>query len=349
MNGATDGSRPASLGHRPVARLAMTPALVPRVFPAAVRERLDAVLDVDWDRVVLDFARDGGTSLPDTEVLITGWGTPYLDDAALALMPSLRAVLHAAGSVKQNLADGVWQRGIVVGSAAGVNAIPVAQFAYAMAVLAGKRMRHAASSYRTGAFPVDVVDARVGNLHKRVGVVGASRVGRMVIDRLAADGFDVVVSDPTLSAADIENLVPGHPVEASDLDGLVRTCDIISLHAPALVSTFHMIGAAELDAMKDGATLINTARGSLVDTGALIRACASGRIGAVLDVTDPEPLPAGHPLFSLENVTITPHIAGSLGTELERFGAFVAQQADALVAGRPVPGQVRLEELAGVA
>ncbi|MGG2479179.1 NAD(P)-dependent oxidoreductase, partial [Rhizobium sp. BR5] len=96
--------------------------------------------------------------------------------------------------------------------------------------------------------------------------------------------------------------------------------DVISLHAPSLPQTRHMIGAEELARMKDGATLINTARGALVDEDALLAELKTGRIEAVIDVTDPEVPPPDSPLYSLPNVFLTPHIAGATGLERARLG-----------------------------
>jgi phosphoglycerate dehydrogenase-like enzyme len=110
-----------------------------------------------------------------------------------------------------------------------------------------------------------------------------------------------------------------------------------------------MIGAAQLAAMKDGATLINTARGDLVDHTALIRELFTGRLNAYLDVTTPEPLPAGHPLFTLPNVLLTPHIAGSMGTELHRLAAYALDEVERYAAGAPPRFPVRLSDLVRMA
>src|SRR5699024_2769509 len=119
--------------------------------------------------------------------------------------------------------------------------------------------------------------------------------------------------------------------------------EILSLHAPLLPSTRLMLGAEELALLPDGATVINTARGGLVDHEALLRECASGRIDAILDVTDPEPLPRDHPLVSLPNVTITPHIAGSLGNETHRLARFAIDALAAHAAGQELPGMLSLD------
>ena len=110
---------------------------------------------------------------------------------------------------------------------------------------------------------------------------------------------------------------------------------MLSLHAPAMPQTDGMISRAVLAAMPDGATLVNTARGSLVDQDALVEELAEGRLGAILDVTEPEVLPEGHPLYTLANVFLTPHLAGSTGTELRRLGRAALAEVERFVAGAP--------------
>src|SRR5690606_32960603 len=116
-------------------------------------------------------------------------------------------------------------------------------------------------------------------------------------------------ADPFADAAK----VAAAGAELVPLADLLPRVDVLTLHAPALAATRHMIGRAELAALRDGAVLINTARGSVLDHDALLAECRDGRIDAVLDVTEPEPLPADSPLLTLDNVAVTPHIAGSLG------------------------------------
>ncbi len=130
-----------------------------------------------------------------------------------------------------------------------------------------------------------------------------------MIDLLAPFDFEVLLYDPYTE-------VPG--VEAVSLDELCARSTVVSVHAPQLPSTYRMIGAAQLAAMPDGATLINTSRGSLVDEPSLLPHLLTGRLHAILDVTDPE-LPGRTPLWTLPNVLLTPHVAGSLGNELHRM------------------------------
>ena len=129
------------------------------------------------------------------------------------------------------------------------------------------------------------------------------------------------------------------------LDELLRRVDVLSLHAPELPETRHMIAAAELALLRDGATVVNTARGSLIDTDALIAECVSGRLDAVLDVTEPEPLPVDSPLYRLPNVSITPHIAGSLGSETRRMSDAALDELARWTLDLPLESEVVLADL----
>ncbi|MFC4554736.1 hydroxyacid dehydrogenase [Georgenia faecalis] len=272
--------------------------------------------------------------LREVEVLITSWGAPGLTEERLADAPRLRAVFHSAGSVRHLVSEELWRRDILVTTAATANAVAVAEFTLAAIIFAGKKAPFLAADARSHRDSWGYVDAR-GSLTNRgrvVGIVGFSRVGRQVVDRLAAlEVADVLVYDPVVPADEIR-AAGGTPVALAEL---LAAADIVSLHAPALAESRRMIGAAELALLPAGATLINTARGQLVDTPALERECATGRINAMLDVTDPEPLPASSVLYDLPNVMITPHIAGSLGSETQRMVESALGELERYVDGLP--------------
>ncbi|MFC9944034.1 hydroxyacid dehydrogenase [Streptomyces pratensis] len=314
-------------------------------LPDDVRARLDAVCDVP-DLVVDDFGRpEARKALARTDVLISGWGCPAVDERVLADAPRLRAVLHAAGSVKHVLTPAVWERGITVSSAAPANAAPVADYTLAAIHLSAKRAFRTAGEYRAGR-PQDLtVSPATGLLDRTVGIVGASKIGRLVLERLAGAGVTLLVHDPYLEAADADAL----GARLVSLDELLTGSDIVSLHAPLLPETRNLIDARALGLLRDGAVLINTARGGLVDTEALAEHCAAGRIEAVLDVTEPEPLPPGHLLLTLPHVLVTPHIAGAMGTEVRLLGAFAVAETERFAAGERLLGEVRAEDLPRIA
>jgi phosphoglycerate dehydrogenase-like enzyme len=282
--------------------------------------------------------------LAEVEILITSWGVPRLDAARLDSMPLLRAVFHCAGTVRSFVSDELWERGILVTNGADANAIPVAEFTFASIVLAGKKAQVLANDARTGREDWSYASSRgeLGNIGRTIGVVGFSRIGRRVV-KLVQQLQDVtcLVADPYADPA----AVAAAGGKLVVLDQLLSESDIVSIHAPALPQTRHMIGAPQLALLRDNATLINTARGSLVDTAALEAACSSGRIHAILDVTEPEPLPAGSVLYDLPNVVLTPHIAGSLGTETRRMSDTALDELERYLGGKDLLAEVSAEDL----
>ncbi|MEU2711669.1 hydroxyacid dehydrogenase [Streptomyces sp. NPDC007205] len=331
----------------PRAVFAMDPVHLPLLFPPPLMARLRRTADLDPALAVRDFGDPAvADALAAAEVLITGWGCPHLDAGVLAAAPGLRAVLHAAGSVRSLVGEALWKQGVTVSSAVTGNALPVAEYTLAMILLLGKdAFGHRERYRRTHAVPTPAETAATGNLGRRVGVVGASRVGRRLMELLRPFDLTVLLHDPYVSPAEAAAL-GARPLP---LEELLRHSDIVSLHAPDMPETHHMLDRARLALIPDGGVLINTARGALVDQDALTEELVSGRLRAVLDVTDPEPLPAGSPLYELPNVFLTPHIAGSLGNELERLGAIVVEELERLAEDVPLRHEVRHADLARVA
>ncbi len=321
--------------HRPTALFAMHARHLPMIFPVNTMAGLRRLVDVDETLVAERFdSPDVQAVLADVEILVTGWGCPPIDATVLRTAPRLRAILHAAGSVKGHLAPECWERGLVVSSAADANAVPVAELTLAMILLAGKDVFGLRERYRRERmFALGEIQPGIGNFRRRVGIVGASRIGRQVVQLLKPFDLAVSLTDPYVS-------VPPAGVRLLELDDLLRESDVVSLHAPATPETHHLLDKRRLALIPDGGVLINTARGSLVDTDALVAELAGGRISAILDVTDPEPLPADSPLFDLPNVFLTPHIAGSHGNELDRLGRTVVAELERLITGVPLAHQI---------
>jgi phosphoglycerate dehydrogenase-like enzyme len=324
-----------------------------RLFTADLASRLAKAAEVDLSLRIDDLTglpAPAARALAQAQILLTGWGAPRADGHALDLMPRLRAIVHAAGTVKPYVTPEVFERGIKVTTAAAANAVPVAEFTFAAIIYAAKRTRLFAREYharrdldarRDAVLPPDAVGAH----GITVGVVGASLVGRGVLRLLGNLSVSVLITDPYLTRSEASELGG----VKTTLDELMARSDIVTLHAPALPETRHMIGKDQFAAMKDYAVLINTARGTLVDTEALITELRSGRIEAVLDVTDPEPLPADSPLFGLPNVQLTPHIAGAMGNEVPRLLEQAIGEVERFAAGLPFSHQVTAADLARIA
>jgi len=323
---------------RPNLRLALDPVPTEGLITLRHLERLDRLTKLLDVTPLRSFDHP---DLGDTEVLLTSWGCPPIDGFALARMPKLRAVIHAGGSVKGHVTERCFERGIAVSSAAAANALPVAEFTVAAILFANKRVFTIARRYRRerAAIAWDEEYPRFGNLDRRVGLVGASRIGRRVMELLAPFDLEVVFFDPTL---DDDH---GLPATRVSLDALIATSDVVSLHAPAIPETRHLMDASRLAAMKDGATLVNTARGALVDQDALVAELARGRIDAIIDTTDPFVLPKDSPLYDLDNVFLTPHIAGSLGPEKTRMMDMALDELERFCNGEPFAHEVRRERL----
>ncbi|GHJ54246.1 hydroxyacid dehydrogenase [Nonomuraea sp. TT08I-71] len=286
--------------------------------------------------------------LAETEVLITGWGCPPLTAAVLDAAPRLRAVLHAAGSVKHHVTDACWRRGLLVTSAAEANAVPVAEYTLAAVLMAAKRTATFAAAYREhpGSWqPWRDAIGPASAYRRTVGIVGLSRIGRRVSTLLRPFDLTVLAHDPYATPEQAAAV----GAELTGLDDMIRRSDILTVHAPDLPETRHLLDARRLALLPDHATVINTARGALVDTAALTAECVAGRLSAILDVTDPEPLPAGSPLYRLPNVMVTPHIAGAMHSEVHRLAASALDELARLNAGEPPHHQVRAEDLAVIA
>jgi phosphoglycerate dehydrogenase-like enzyme len=302
----------------------MSPEVFELLFDAARLERLQALASS------APLAIDDG-DLADTEILLTSWGAPRLDADLLDRMPRLRAVVHAAGSVQGLVSDELWERGITVTSAADANAVPVAEYTFASIILAFKRaFVHVRTPAEVLGWGDLVGSPKYGSVGRTVGIVGFSRIGRRVVRMLRQlDDVHILVADPFVAPETVAEA----GAELGPLEAMLRRVDVLSLHAPALPETHHMIGRAELAALRDGATVINTARGWILDHDALFDECAAGRLDAVLDVTEPDPLPADSPLRALANVALTPHIAGSMGTEARRLADSALDDLETLLHG----------------
>lgn len=286
--------------------------------------------------------------LPRIEILVTSWGCPPINAEVIDRLPRLQLIAHLAGSVKGFLDDVVWRRGIRVTNAVAANAVPVAEFTLAAILFANKKVFQLNQFYvrhKENRAPWTREAPDVGNYRKTVGIVGASHVGRLVIDYLKSFDLRVLLYDPyvtPLSARELGATKVG-------LSELLSASDVVSLHAPLLKDTQHMIGARELSLMGDNSTLINTARGGIIDQNALLAELMKGRLFAVLDTTDPEVLPANSPFYQLSNVFLTPHIAGSLGDETQRLTDFIVAEVERFSTDRALKHMVRREQLARLA
>lgn len=329
-----------NLSERPVALLAFGEDYRRQIFDPREEARLGRLVTP----VAIDL-RASKAALPEqARIMVTGWPTPRLTPDIFAAMPHLGLLAHAAGSIKPIMPAEGFPAGFVITNCVAQNAIPVAEYALAAILFANKRVFHLSRTYREmrqGRKAVLASTSAFGNYQRTVGLVGASTIGRLVAKMLQPFDLDVIVADPYMSEADAADM----GVTKVTLAYLFENADTISLHAPLLPETRHMIDAQLIDAIKPGATLINTARGALVDEHALIAALERGHIQAIIDTTWPEVPDADSPLWTLPNLLLTPHIAGATSLEIRRFGAAVIEVIEAFIEGRPIPDRVSFDQL----
>lgn len=320
---------------RLTAALALWPGIEADLLDHDARTALAGVADLVAEEPI-DLADIPDDVLASIEVLVGGWGCPRLDAEVLDRMPKLRLLAYGAGTVRFTVTDEVWARGIAVSSAAAANAVPVAEFTAATVVMIAKDVFRVRDRYRDGrgqGLAIGTGPAGpVGANGLRVGIVGASKIGRLVIERLASLDVELALSDPFVDQATADAL----GVALMDLDDLCAWSHIVTIHAPELPATRHLFDGERLARLRDGAWLVNTARGSIVDTAAMERECTSGRLCAFIDTPDPEPLPPESPLWDLPNVVLTPHIAGSQGNEVARMGTLAVAEVVRFAAGKPL-------------
>ena len=282
------------------------------------------------------------SALQRTEVLVTGWGTPSIKDWLKTWSPEtskLRLVAHTAGSVKFLLSQELLDKGLLVSHANDSLAEAVAEFTVGGIIAMRRQMFLSANRYQRHQ-PAPEYTTMRELPGSQVGIIGASAIGRRVIAWLKPWQVKILLFDPYLTDQQAIAL----DAERVSLIDLFRRSDIISLHAPITPETIGMLGREHFQVMKDGALFVNTARGILIDADALLAELKTGRISALLDVTDPtEPLPADSPFFGLENCVLTPHQAGNSLEARLRQGRYIGEEILAYLEGKPLQHRVMPE------
>lgn len=282
---------------------------------------------------------DGEESFPADPADCVFYVTPYMKSQAVTLrpfahMPALRVVQTLTAGIDNILGGlGDLPPGVRLCNARGVHEASTAELALTLVLaslrgLPGMVRGQDREEWRDGFY-----DALAD---RSVLIVGYGSIGAAVEDRLLA--FEC---GPVTRVARSARTTPRGPVHAlADLPRLLPDADVVILCTPLTEETRGLAGAGFLGRMKDGALLVNVARGPVVDTKSLLAELESGRLRAALDVTDPEPLPPGHPLWHAPNVLITPHVGGSSSAFEPRAKRLVARQLTRFAAGEPVENTV---------
>lgn len=278
------------------------------VLPAAARPLLEGKLPADLDVAWFSSPAEAKAGIADAEIAwVDMQPTALVADAIRASGPALKWVSTLYAGLDAFPLDLLRARGITLTNGAGINAVAVAEYAVMGVLAAAKRFDQVVRAYDRREWPWEA-PGRIELDGTAALVIGYGTIGRLIGDRLA--GFGVAVTGVTRSGRD-DTLTPdAWPARLGDYDWVI-------LAAPSTGDTRTMIDAARIAAMKPGAWLVNIARGDMVDQDALVAALTAGAIGgAVLDPTDPEPLPADHPLWSTPNTLVTMHLSGRSQTQM---------------------------------
>ncbi len=317
-----------------------------RVFSEKYYEKLRAFGEVKvYDKkdfsdmaYTLDFVK-GAT------IIVTSWDSPKIDKEILDVCPALKAVIHGAGSVKPIVSDEFIARKIRITNSAVAIGEGVAESALGFAISASKGFYQLNNDTAKGLWQENIKTTVKDFYDIQVGVISGGFVGRHMVKLLNNFHVDVVLYDPILTAEQIAEM----GAKKVSLEELLSTSDVISIHAPSIPATENMLNAENLPLIKDGAILINTARGAIINEEALIKELQTGRFFACLDVTAQEPAAKDNPLRTMENVVLTPHIAGTATNGLRRVALHVCEEIGRLINGEKMRTEVNLDNLSKLA
>ncbi len=303
----------------------MASVFVTRALPFPALDRLRAAHEVDeWSGDLPPSPEDLRARTRGADGLLT-LITDRVDAELLDGAPRLKAIANMGVGTDNIDVEACSERGIPVGNTPDVLTDATADLAFALLLALARRIVPGAEKVRAGAWGTWEPAADLGaDLAGAVlGIVGWGRIGQAVARRGVGFGMGVVHSSRS----------SGVPLEE-----LLERADFVSLHTPLTAQTRHLIGAAALARMKRTALLVNTARGGVVDQDALREALHAGEIaGAALDVTDPEPLPADHPLLDSPNLLVVPHVGSATVQTRARMAAMAVDNLLAALDGRPMP------------
>ena len=317
------------------------------VFTAETLGRMRTLFDVAFNDLERDYSSEEVASrIKGFDALIAGWGSPPLTESVFENADRLKIIAHSAGSVKGLLSKNVVKhyivpRGICVCNAPKAIAYNVAEATLSLLIMTSRRLLDHAMNVRERLMWHDSgIPREIRTINgSTIGIVGTSTVGREVIRLLKPFDSKILVYDPYLSEEEADGL----EVEKTSLEDLFKRSHFVSIHAPMTEETYHMINEHYLRLLRDGAVLVNTSRGKVIDQEALIEECKTGRILVALDVTDPEPLPKDSALRRLENVIVTPHVAGHGLYGAKKIGEMILRALEDFFAGRKVKNRINFE------
>ncbi|MCD6322637.1 MAG: hydroxyacid dehydrogenase [Clostridiales bacterium] len=314
--------------------------------------KVDKYVDIISPSLSFEQVKKNPEVLNQCNIILSGWGGPCIDRWFMEKTPNLEAVFYGAGSLRGIVTPEFWKSGIPITSSWAANAIPVAEYTLAQIILCLKNTYNLHRLY-TKEYPImnssseERLHKDMKDLYKRrkafgayktvVGIISLGMVGRLVCNLLKNLDVEIVAYDPYITYENARVL----GVKLVSLEELFEISNVVSLHAPWLPETENMICGKHFELMKNGASFINTARGAIVNETEMINILKKRKdITAVLDVTYPEPPDLTSELFNMENVFLTPHIAGSMDDECRRMGAYAVDEMVRYLEGKKLKYQI---------
>ncbi|MFK7693845.1 hydroxyacid dehydrogenase [Paenibacillus sp. HJGM_3] len=316
-----------------------------RLFRAEAIRKLEAVSAVDWVPEGQPFTEaDLAEWIPGYDACLTTWGSPKFTPAVIARADRLRYIGHAAGTIVPIVDPAVFEREpeIVVANANHALGRSTAELVLTLMLAGAWNLGGYTQELRNGIWRDSTTSSVLGLYGQTVGLIGYGEISRELIRLLRP--FDVHVLLYSRNCPEAEAAELG--VELCGLDDLLRRSAIVSLHNTLTEQTRGMIGREQLRLMRDGALLVNTARGPIVQEAALVEELRTGRLFAALDVYDTEPLPMDHPLLQLPNAICAPHIGALSSYWRCRLGEHVIDDLLRLLRGEPLVGHISREKFA---
>ncbi|HEX9973473.1 MAG TPA: hydroxyacid dehydrogenase [bacterium] len=310
--------------------------LFPKIFDQAARSKLESLGIVtyrfDLDRNSSQEEYSLALKESATEVVVTGWDSPFLSYQTYSENPQLKYLCHVAGEVRPYVDNKVIEAGLIVSNWGDSVAKGVAEGTLMMILAALRRATfhqvemHVRKGWGREAAPE-------GLFYQRVGLLGLGAIAREVVNLLKPFQCQVYAYDPFLSDEVFSTL---DVVQLKSVQSLFETCRIISIHVSKLDENYHIVNRDILSRLEDGGLIINLARGSIIDTEALIAELKSGRIHAALDVFEAEPLDENSALRGLENCLLIPHQAGPTPDRWIDMGNLTVENIENYIAGRDI-------------
>lgn len=320
----------------------MNKDFVDLVYPQKVREEISEMATIYSEPLSKVEVQANPSILKEADVIFSGWGAPKLDRAFLEAAPNLKALFYAAGTVKPIMTNAVWDKNVTITAAGDANAVPVAEYTLSQILFALKDgwnfVRNIKKDHQYPSKPFYHVK---GAFDSTVGIISLSTVGKKVAEKLQHFDVNVLAYDPVVGKSEAEAL----NVTLCSMEEIFKSADVVSLHAPLIPETKEIIGESHFLSMKTNASFINTARGAIIKENEMLDVLQKREdLTAILDVAYPEPPREGSLMYTLPNVVLTPHIAGSEGEECARLGVYMLEEFKRYQQGNDLKWQITKDQ-----